>query len=66
MGCMTSAQPKETAVVVEQEGGGDHDGVKIKKAARRDSIAVHKKHLQKASTLDDRAAPTGMSVEKYD
>ena len=66
MGCMSSSQPKEDTPAVEQEGGGDQDGVKIKKAARRDSIAVHKKHLQKATTLDDRAAPAGMSVERYD
>lgn len=68
MGCTSSAQPKEDPVGqnANQEGGRDGEGVKIKKAARRDSIAVHKRHLQKASTLEDRSAPAGMSVESYD
>ena len=67
MGCASSAQPSENnPVAVTDEGGNDKDGKKIKKAARRDSIAVHKKHLERAATLDDRAAPAGMNVERYD
>ena len=68
MGCTSSSQPKENPAAQNenQEGGADGEGVKIKKAARRDSIAVHKRHLQKASTLEDRSAPAGVNVERYE
>ena len=56
MGCMQSS--------VKEEGSplGTTGGGKITKASRRDSVAVHKRHLKKQRTAEN-SAPKGMVVE---
>lgn len=66
MGCMTSS-PKAEAAAATALPGDDSDNVgksTISKASRRDSVAVHKKHLAKEKT-DDQSAPDSM-VERID
>ena len=53
-----TALPGDTADNLENPGN-------ITKASRRDSVAVHKKHLAKDKTTDA-GAPAGVSVEKFD
>ena len=68
MGCMTSSPKAEAAAGLEKKlPGDDSDNVEkstISKASRRDSVAVHKKHLAKEKT-DDQSAPDSM-VERID
>ena len=65
MGCMTSSPKAEAAATALP--GDDTDNVgksTINKASRRDSVAVHKKHLAKEKTADQ-SAPDSM-VERID
>ena len=61
MGCMNSSPKTATT-----EDGAVKS--KLTAASRRDSIAVHKKHIKKQHTNNDprASAPAGMTVERYD
>tara|TARA_B110000008_G_scaffold235346_1_gene240153 strand:+ start:171 stop:350 length:180 start_codon:yes stop_codon:yes gene_type:complete len=59
MGCMTSS-PK-----TDDTTGDTTERKTVNKASRRDSVAVHKKHLAKSKTADS-GAPAGVSVEQFD
>ena len=56
MGLCASTKLTEEEIAVTPASG------KISKASRRDSVAVHKKHIAKKKTADSKA-PSSMKVE---
>ena len=67
MGC------KKSKIQQPEADSGADDGersvpIPVNKKTRRDSVAIHKKHLAKRATADrgERSAPAGMKVEVYD